>query len=761
MNLLDRISAYNMSILPKRFLKVKHFLQSKEDISKTYPRLEGLKDILSDVEIKSIINYDKSRGYSEAECLANLPKELHQRYINVLFEELGGSHHRLGSIPHELRTEAICLAALKADPSNYIHIPHQVEESVYNEIKGKLSEKSSMEEWASVCSTYPCLICEDQVPKNVIENSTFWKNLDDFFKDYVALRYIPQVAQTLEICKKAIDANPQNIAYVREDDMRAILAPFSIKDYLQSDKDISYTYPYLVYLKSILTSEDIRNIINYDKSRGYSETECITKLPKGVYDTYVNSIPQHRAMELMEDYIKVRFQRKGDYDGTIYGSVGYFEFYPNKEIISPHSYLPENSLTVGDWHQLCSKTTELISEGIVPQEVINNPEFWNNCSDFLGKGKYLSDPDDPPFMDFDEFVFLHMPEALRSNIDIQMDLLSKGIISPKEMDASKLTKEMYLKFPSKYYDQIPQELRCTPEFEQKAKQAFLDDPYNIQSIPDKYKDDSMLEVVVKTDMELLSHLPLNLLNEEVLIEGLKKYRQQAVFGIDFRSGIETPAYINFEQDEHTQSLQYIPTELRTEAVCCAAMEANPCNLKYVPTPILQSLIEKIPDIFQGQPLDQEQKKMLLAGKTVQVNNIHSKDGNVFSGRLQYNAEKQKVELLSEGLNVTQIRNVVLQEREQQLLREGKTILVPGLVDEKGEQYNAWVRLDMKSRQIALQKDMPAHQLDTKKEIMPGNDFKIQVNQNTRGQKTEENKHTTEPLRHGQTQSEDKKKGMKL
>lgn len=170
---------------------------------------------------------------------------------------------------------------------------------------------------------------------------------------------------------------------------------------------------------------------------------------------------------------------------------------------------------------------------------------------------------------------------------------------------------------------------------------------------------------------------------------------------------------------------------------------------------------QIPSKFQDQSLTQEQKEMLLAGQAVQLNNIQSKDGNVFSGRLQYNAEKQKVELLPEGLNVTQIRNVVLHERDQQLLREGKTILVPGLVDGKGEQYNAWVRLDMKSRQIAVQKDVPAQQLDTKKEITPGNDFKIQVSHNSKGLKTEENKHLIEPLKHGQTKSEDKKKGMKL
>lgn len=170
---------------------------------------------------------------------------------------------------------------------------------------------------------------------------------------------------------------------------------------------------------------------------------------------------------------------------------------------------------------------------------------------------------------------------------------------------------------------------------------------------------------------------------------------------------------------------------------------------------------QIPNTYQNQPLSQEQKDLLLAGRSVSLENIQSKDGNIFSGKIQYNAEKQKVELLPDGLNVIQIRNVVLREKEQQLLREGKTILVPGLIDGKGEQYSGWIRLDMKSRQIAVTKDVPGQRIDTKKEITPGNDFKVQVNQNSKGLKTEENKHTVEPLRHGQTRDENNKKGMKL
>lgn len=176
---------------------------------------------------------------------------------------------------------------------------------------------------------------------------------------------------------------------------------------------------------------------------------------------------------------------------------------------------------------------------------------------------------------------------------------------------------------------------------------------------------------------------------------------------------------------------------------------------------VEKVQRQIPNTFQGQPLDQTQKDLLLAGRAVSLENIQSKDGNVFSGKIQYNADKQKVELLPDGLNVTQIRNVVLQEKEQQQLREGKTILVPGLIDGKGEQYSGWIRLDMKSRQITVSKEAPSQKLDKKKEITPGNDFKIQVNQNSKGLKTEENKHTVEPLRKGQTKDENNKKGMKL
>lgn len=176
---------------------------------------------------------------------------------------------------------------------------------------------------------------------------------------------------------------------------------------------------------------------------------------------------------------------------------------------------------------------------------------------------------------------------------------------------------------------------------------------------------------------------------------------------------------------------------------------------------VEKVQRQIPNTFQNQPLNQEQKDLLLAGRPVSLDNIQSKDGNVFSGKIQYNAEKQKVELLPDGLNVTQIRNVVLQEREQQLLREGKTILVPGLIDGKGEQYSGWIRLDMKSRQITVSKEAPSQRVGTRKEITPGGDFKIQVSHNSKGLKTEENKHVVEPLRHGQTREENNKKGMKL
>lgn len=140
---------------------------------------------------------------------------------------------------------------------------------------------------------------------------------------------------------------------------------------------------------------------------------------------------------------------------------------------------------------------------------------------------------------------------------------------------------------------------------------------------------------------------------------------------------------------------------------------------------------------------------LHEGECVLIDNMKSSEGNTFTGMIQYNADRQKLELLSIGLNVTNIRNIKLSEIEQETLHEGKTILIPGLVDEKGEQYSAWIRLD-----DDISKEHSADNLkeNTQKYITPANENKTQVAHNSHGHKTEENKFNKQPLKSGKTKT---------
>lgn len=158
--------------------------------------------------------------------------------------------------------------------------------------------------------------------------------------------------------------------------------------------------------------------------------------------------------------------------------------------------------------------------------------------------------------------------------------------------------------------------------------------------------------------------------------------------------------------------------------------------------------------FNNTIIPPEKIARLHEGECVLLDNMKSSEGNTFTGMIQYNADRQKLELLPIGLNVTNIRNIKLSEIEQETLHEGKTILIPDLVDKKGEKYNAWIRLDANKHRIDISKDhaIGDKMEKTQKYITPANDNKTQVAQNSQGHRTEENKFNKQPLKSGKTKT---------
>lgn len=157
----------------------------------------------------------------------------------------------------------------------------------------------------------------------------------------------------------------------------------------------------------------------------------------------------------------------------------------------------------------------------------------------------------------------------------------------------------------------------------------------------------------------------------------------------------------------------------------------------------------IPDFYKNVELSQLNKESLSQGQPTFVKDVTTPEGFTLSGLIAYDADRQRLELLEYGLTLTQIHNVKLDKDQQQLLSEGKTILVPNIIDGKGEEYSAWIRLDMKSREIGLSKVLPEQKIEKEKKIKPSNDYRVQVNQNSHGIRTEENKFKIDPLKSGE------------
>lgn len=161
----------------------------------------------------------------------------------------------------------------------------------------------------------------------------------------------------------------------------------------------------------------------------------------------------------------------------------------------------------------------------------------------------------------------------------------------------------------------------------------------------------------------------------------------------------------------------------------------------------------IKDTFGGIQLTEKKMEELRSGRPIFLEDM--KKGNIeCSSLVQYNVEKGRLEMLQYGLNISSIQNVRLQKEQQELLKEGKTVLISGLFDGKGVKYNAWVRLDMKNMRLMRSKETPEKTVDIQKEIVPSTDHRVQVSQNTRGVKTEENKFSSTPMLSGNQKPSD-------
>ncbi|SHJ95800.1 Protein of unknown function [Tangfeifania diversioriginum] len=173
----------------------------------------------------------------------------------------------------------------------------------------------------------------------------------------------------------------------------------------------------------------------------------------------------------------------------------------------------------------------------------------------------------------------------------------------------------------------------------------------------------------------------------------------------------------------------------------------------------------IPNEIKGARLDDKQKQGLQEGKAVLVEDMTARSGKEFSAHLQVNAEKRGLEFIFNNQpfqNQQDIRipsklgGVNLSEKQQADLKAEKTIYVEGLTDKKGQQYNAYIRVNHEKGKLDFFKWNP----DKAQEKTPDNAHKTQEAVNSQGKTNEATRNVKEPLKPGQVQPSEKQQREK-
>ncbi|NYI50969.1 DUF3945 domain-containing protein [Macellibacteroides fermentans] len=190
--------------------------------------------------------------------------------------------------------------------------------------------------------------------------------------------------------------------------------------------------------------------------------------------------------------------------------------------------------------------------------------------------------------------------------------------------------------------------------------------------------------------------------------------------------------------------------------------------------------------LKGAELSPEQQQALKEGKKVLVEEMTSKstigteNPRKFDAYVQFNAAKGGYDFSYDGLDRNKYRQenkreqsqsqsqnddqqnkvripkkllgVDLDDKQQNSLREGKSVYVQGMLkDEKGEPFNAYVKVNQEKGKLDFFKWNPDRAKKQGADIKVAEGNKTQVAVNSQGKTNEATKHSKEPLKQGQQQ----------
>lgn len=171
---------------------------------------------------------------------------------------------------------------------------------------------------------------------------------------------------------------------------------------------------------------------------------------------------------------------------------------------------------------------------------------------------------------------------------------------------------------------------------------------------------------------------------------------------------------------------------------------------------------KIPDEIKGVKLNEEQKQVLSEGKPLYLEGMTSSKGEPFDATVQYNAEKRYVEFLfdpAKKLSQNETKQRTVSEEPEKMfrgkeltnqqfdqLKEGKSVYLSGLTDQKGNTYNGYVTFNKDQGTTDFSFKNPNKAL---KDAKPDENHRTQVAVNSEGKTNEATKNVKEPLQSAQ------------
>ncbi|WP_346864085.1 DUF3945 domain-containing protein [uncultured Draconibacterium sp.] len=172
---------------------------------------------------------------------------------------------------------------------------------------------------------------------------------------------------------------------------------------------------------------------------------------------------------------------------------------------------------------------------------------------------------------------------------------------------------------------------------------------------------------------------------------------------------------------------------------------------------------KIPDEIKGVKFDENQKKELAEGRSIYVEGMTARSGKEFNAHLQIDADKRGIGFRfdnqqQQGQKQNEQKQVripnsllgkELTEDQQQKLEKRETIYVAGMKDKKGEEFNAYIKVNDEKGKLDFYKWNPDKAQTLGAEVTPDNKSKTQVAVNSEGKTNEATKDLKEPLKKDQ------------